>query len=572
MNNPHLNPTGLRRLSVAAIVLVLMLSALPAHAARRISRPAKPPKAPVLNRTDAGDGRSADADVPHGAVGTPATLTVSKAATGTAVGGATTGASALILYDTTGQWGWLGEAYATMTANLTSQFGSWTAKPVSEYQAGDVNRHTATIYVGSTYDEPLPTTFLDDVATSSKPVVWMYNNIWQLTSRMPTFADTYGWMWSGYDLRKVDGVTYKGVDLSRDPNNGAGIMNYATLGPDVKVLAQAKGTDGSTFPWAVRSRNLTYIGEIPFAYFNEGDRMMVFADLLFDTLAPTRSERHRALVRIEDVSPTSDPARLRAIADYLSSKKVPFSVATIAQFRDPKKVMGNSTQIRLVQRQQVVSALRYMQSKGGVIIEHGWTHQYSNLANPYNGVSGDDTEFYRVRENADKTLTWVGPVPEDSPSWVRGRLDGAAIDFLLAGFAQPKIFEFPHYTASATAYREVAKRFTTRYDRTLYFPGVLTGGTVDHSRIVGQMFPYVVKDVYGTKVLPENLGNIEPEDWFQYPKKLPADIIRDAKRNLVVRDGFASFYFHPFLDISYLKETVEGIQAAGYTFVSPTSL
>jgi uncharacterized protein YdaL len=81
-----------------------------------------------------------------------------------------------------------------------------------------------------------------------------------------------------------------------------------------------------------------------------------------------------------------------------------------------------------------------------------------------------------------------------------------------------------------------------------------------------------VRDVYGTKVLPENLGNVEPEDWHQYPKKLPADIVRDAKRNLVVRDGFASFYFHPYLNLSYLKETVEGIQAAGYTFVSATSL
>ena len=566
------SPAGLRRLAVAVLVLLLIVSALPASAAPRRGKPAKPTRAPVLSRADA--SATAESDVPHGALGAAGTLTAAAAtASGPGVNGATaTAASALVLYDSSGEWGWLGEMYATMTANLTSQFGSWTAKPVAQYQAGDIARHAATIYVGSTYDEQLPAAFLDDVAAGTKPVVWMYNNIWQLTNHLPTFADTYGWMWSGYDLRAVDGVTYKGVELSRDAGNGAGIMNYATVGDGVEVLAKAEATDGTSFPWAVRSRNLTYIGEIPFAYFNEGDRMMVFADLLFDVLAPARAERHRALVRIEDVSPNRDPAQLRAIADYLSSRKVPFAVATIPQFRDPLKVMGNATQIRLSQRAQVVSALRYMVARGGVIIEHGWTHQYSGVANPYNGVSGDDTEFYRVRENADKTLTWVGPVPEDSPAWHRARLDGAAIDFALAGFAQPKIFEFPHYTASATAYREVAKRFTTRYDRTLYFPGVLTGGTVDHSRIVGQMFPYVVRDVYGTKVLPENLGNVEPEDWFQYPKKLPADIVRDARRNRVVRDGFASFYFHPFLDISYLKETVEGVQAAGYTFVSPASL
>jgi len=82
----------------------------------------------------------------------------------------------------------------------------------------------------------------------------------------------------------------------------------------------------------------------------------------------------------------------------------------------------------------------------------------------------------------------------------------------------------------------------------------------------------VVRDVYGTKVLPENLGSIEPEPFFQFPTRFPADILADARRVRVVRDGFASFYFHPFLDIHYLKDTVDGLLAAGWTFVSPASL
>ena len=48
----------------------------------------------------------------------------------------------------------------------------------------------------------------------------------------------------------------------------------------------------------------------------------------------------------------------------------------------------------------------------------------------------------------------------------------------------------------------------------------------------------------------------------------PGDLVRAAQANLVVRDGFAAFYFHPFLDLEYLKQTVEGIQAAGYRFVN----
>jgi hypothetical protein len=71
--------------------------------------------------------------------------------------------STLVLYDTTGQWGWLGELYAIMPANLASHFGSWTAMPVASYKTGHLKQYTAAIYVGSTYDEPLPTAFLDDV-------------------------------------------------------------------------------------------------------------------------------------------------------------------------------------------------------------------------------------------------------------------------------------------------------------------------------------------------------------------------------------------------------------------------
>jgi len=155
----------------------------------------------------------------------------------------------------------------------------------------------------------------------------------------------------------------------------------------------------------------------------------------------------------------------------------------------------------------------------------------------------------------------LGSVPHDAEK-----------EFKAAKLDVPKIFEFPHYAASATDYRAVAATFTTRYERSLYFRGLLSGGTIDHSRLAGQRFSYVVRDVYGSKVLPENLGSIEPEPFFQFPMRFPEDILGDAQRVRVVRDGFASFYFHPFLDIGYLQQTVEGLQGAGWTFVSPASL
>jgi len=532
-------------------------------------KPAKDrPVQRVVPKTTTGPGRSAA--VPGGGVTTAA---VAPAATGNGAPGAGT-ASTLVLYDSTGPYAWLGEAYAMLTANLTSHFGSWTAHPVANYTTGELSSYTAVVYIGSTYDEPMPVAFLDDVTTTTKPVIWMYSNIWQLTARDPNFVAHHGFIWKQYDFSSVAQVSYHGTNLTRDANNGAGIMDHVIYDATKNtVLATATRADGSTFPWAIRSGNLTYIGEVPYAYMDHNDRYLAFADLLYDALAPTAPARHRALVRIEDVGPDADPAELRAVADYLSSRKAPFTVAVYPRYRDPKGVNngGVAEDYTLAQRPQVVSALKYMQTKGGTLLMHGYTHQYGDVANPYDGVSANDFEFYRAHIDSGNNVIYDGPPAEDNTAWATGRVNSSASAFTAVGLAKPTIFEFPHYAGSVADYKVMTTMFGTRYERGLYFPGVLTGGTPDYTRIVGQFFPYSVRDVYGAAVVPENIGNIEPDAFNNHPPRLPADLITSAKNNLAIRDGMASFFYHPYLGTAYLKTTVEGIQGLGYTFVAASA-
>ena len=483
------------------------------------------------------------------------------------------GASTLILYDTTGEHGFLGELFALVTANLAGHFGSWRAQPVSQYQAGQSSQYSATIYIGSTYDEPLPQAFLDDVYRGAKPVIWIYNNIWALTNRFPTFGGRYGWNWSQFDLSTVNQVRYKGVTLARDgARNGAGIMDFQYVdAAKATVLASAVRPDGSTFPWAVRSGNLTYIGENPFVYSGEKDRTMIFSDLLFDALDPAAGDRRRALVRLEDIHPAYDPSTFRAAVDYLNRAGVPFSFGVSPVYRDPLGIDNNGQDTTVRMRDERARQLRdmivYAQQRGGVMLYHGYTHQYESLRNPYNGVTGDDFEFYRAIENADHTLTFQGPVPADSPSWFLNRIDSGLAEFQAAGLSRPSIFEFPHYAGSHVDYTTLLQRHTARYERALYFRGHLSGGAIDYGRVIGQMFPYVVRDVYGSVVLPENIGNYEPEPFFQYPVWTVADMLDAADKNKVVRDGFASFYYHAFWGTAALRQTVEGLRSRGYTFV-----
>jgi uncharacterized protein YdaL len=472
-----------------------------------------------------------------------------------------------------------------MAANLASHFGSWTAMPVVSYTAGVLKQYTATIYIGSSYGEPVPAAFLDDVFGTTKPVIWAYDNLWQLTARYPNFFATYGWIWSGFDNSSVAEIDYPlppssrpTQKLTRYATNGAGIMNYFPVSSAVMVLGNCVRSDGTSFPWALRSPglnggSLTYIGENPLVYVTEGDRYLAFCDLLFDALAPATPTQHRALVRLEDIDPTYDPARLRQIADYLARRGVPFGFHIVPLYVDALGYRNNGIpqSIALSSRPELINAIRYMQSQGGAMICHGWTHQYDSVANPYTGASGD-CEFYRITENADHTLNYRGPVAEDSTDWAQGRFDAAASELAASGLTIPDLVTFPSYAASVGDYGVAQARFSARAERSLYFTGLLSGDAVDYTRFAGQYFPYPVLDLYNSEVLPDTLGVISPQGYHQIPPRLPAQIIADAQRNLAVRDGWASFFYNPRDDIGFLQTTVEGLQNLGYVFVDPSSI
>ena len=498
------------------------------------------------------------------------------------VGGAltVTPSGALILYDATGSYGWLGELYGIGAVTLASHFGTTVSKPVGSYVAGDLAKYKAVIYVGSTYDEPLPVAFLDDVlaSTSATQVVWIYDNIWQLANRSTGFVTKYGYNPWIFDTAAVATVTYKGTVLTRDTINGAGLMTFSPFNAAVATtLATAKRADGTTLPWAVRSSNLTYITENPFAYISHDDRYLAFCDMLFDALDPTAATRHRALVRLEDVSPEEDATAFTAIVDYLYSQAVPFSVALIPQYTDPKGYYNGgkamTTKWTDTAATAMKNAIKYASTHGGTLVMHGFTHQYSNVNNPYSGVTGDDFEFWLAHvDAATNNVVYDGKIPGDSSTWATGRINSGLSAMSKAGFVTPTIFEFPHYAGSPTDAKAIKLKFASAYHRGLFFSGGLGINPENLTHSVGLFYPYKVTDIYGWKTIPENIGNYEPEAYNNHPPRLAADLVKTATNNLVIRDGVASLFFHPYYPLSALQATVSGIKAAGYTFVSPAAL
>lgn len=519
----------------------------------------------------------------------------------------------LILHDASGPYGYLGREYAIMLRNLLGHFENAhvTILPAKSYTPGMIDAHDATFYIGSTYNEAsfIPAgsqerinyeTFVRDAATTTKTIAWINFNLWELAWAWDpawgagSFREKMGYWYYGLKNNSFNRVKYKNTELYKGVvawvNPGANLTGCFHEGgtaygcsPELNAIvvtdpakAQVKATAYSTLnpgaaeePYITRSNNFWYIGDIPFSYFSEEDRYLAFADILHDIVGIDHQQPLQAMVRLEDVSPGVDPNSLHAVMSYLETENVPFAIAGIPVFKDPNGVLsgGEPTTIAMP-RSEVARTIKPFYRKGLVsMVAHGYTHQFGDLNNPYNGLTGDDFEFYRVTMNEDFSLNFLGGVPGDSRQWAKNRMASAKYELLKSGFTA-FAWEAPHYFATEVDYLGIRDIYPTHYGRMVYFNNQGPAG-----RHIGQFFPYVIQsDYYGYRQIPENMGNIEPEPFLGYRPLFPADLIRHAEKMKVVRDGVASFFYHPYLGTDYLKEVIQGLKGMGYEFIAPCSL
>lgn len=504
------------------------------------------------------------------------------------------GTGTLVLYDDEASNARNAEMYAIAAGNLATHFGMTETKALDEYTAGELAKYDGAVYVGTDYQTDVPDAFITDVLKGDTDVMWLGENLSQLAPEgtEAKFEATYGWNpheTETVDSTKIDQLSYDDAELTRYDGEKSARTVEAPIIVDhelVDVVASGSSAEGDEdHPWVVRSGNLTHVVELPYHYIDRNELYLIYADLYYDMLAPDTEKSQRAAVRLEDVNAESSPEQLRAIADYLYAEDVPFQVAVIPIMIDRTPDGDDFYGLSLLDAPEVVEALKYMQRRGGTLIQHGTTHQYGAAQNPYSGRSGDDYEFYGYGCATSEEPPYEWEECEDS-SWVRkktllpndavedhqARLEHGRQIMIDAGLGEPDIFETPHYTASVNAYVAMAEEYDARYEQVEYYSGMLSGGEFTPEDSYGQIFPYSVHDIYGTTVYPENLQNPTEKPQNNHPARPPQEIIDRAEANLAVTESTASFYFHPFLDIEYLEEIVEGIKELDYEFVPVTEL
>ncbi|MCX6138407.1 MAG: DUF2334 domain-containing protein [Ignavibacteriales bacterium] len=414
---------------------------------------------------------------------------------------------------------------------------SLTLKGASQYQAHELNNYDFVFYAGFNPVNHISERFAEDVFAASKPVFWISTGMYEFSHRMNT-AKKFGFTVASIDSAMEFSQVRAGKDVY-DREEMTTSLVQITNRSLVQVLATAYSPKKKKeTPYIIRSGNLTYIADSPFAYTAGSDRYLYFADMLHDVLGEQHEEMHGAMIRIEDVDVFENPDQLREIADILSAKGIPFMVGVIPFYVNPTQ----GIRLSLSDRPELVDALQYMVRNGGTIVMHGVTHQYK-------GTTAVDFEFWDESTNK--------PIKEETAEGDARKLESGIQEFMKNGL-YPLVWETPHYTASFTLYKTAAKYFSAACEQRLAIEDA------DFS----QFFPYIIKkDLFGQTIFPENLGYIPLNPNFEESRGYVQTILRNAKTMLRVRDGIATCFFHPFLNLDLLRELADGLQSLGFTFI-----
>jgi len=436
----------------------------------------------------------------------------------------------LVLYDREG-----GKNDALQVGALLGHFNvEVSMEPLDNYSTGNGDPYDVIFYVGVLSQAELPYSFVEDVLHSSKTICWLGSNI----DRVLLDADVskeLGIEYVGVEKNRFTDVHYKGESLvKKDPWITVINISDSRL---CEVLATA-GDGIKEVPYAVRSgRRLWYFADVPTSHAVEGGRFLIFADLLHDILSEPHDSPPLAMVRIEDIHPLTDPQSLRKIADFLHSQDVPFYLSVVPFYVFPEE----NTYVSLQEKPELVEAVRYSIRMGGCVVMHGITHQRF-------GETTSDYEFWDPLNDR--------PPEGENQEFVRKRMERGLREFWSAGI-YPLIWETPHYAGSQNLYRLVGTLFSLSMERRQSMDKLGTD----------QYFPYfIVADGQGQMILPENLGYVPADD------QDPEIILKPARKMKVVRDGIASFFFHPFVELNVLKTIVRTLKKESFQFTTVADL
>jgi len=385
----------------------------------------------------------------------------------------------------------------------------------------------------------LPTDFLKAINNFKGHLIVFGKNAEQL----PRFEK---WQFFGtQSLRTLDGEP-----LSK-------LINIEYVKPPKGSEVLVEGANLNTkYPVIVKAGKTSFIAKSNFI----SDDNYILSRELFSLLDLQEPEKHLAYIRLEDISPISDPKLVKETGEYLAEKGIPFYMALIPVYVNSE----TGEQVQLKDSKKLVKVLQHLQSLGGMVIAHGYTHTYRHTETgegfefwdsinnqKISSISASD-EPIKMKKRSDFSVEkayqqYLGSIDEIEKKYIEDKMEHS-IEKLTELKLYPISFEAPHYAMSSTGYDIIAKQFTSMF-------GQIQLSDDTWKRMAVPLMISKPSLLSGMTLYPETIGFIDPNS----PDPLK-DMEEQINKVQQVPGSVIGGFYHPYLGMEYLPEMVSLIE------------
>lgn len=425
----------------------------------------------------------------------------------------------------------------TLVGEFTDQS---TIVKEEDFNPKDIGKYTHVIYYGGV-EKKLSQELVQAIKRYQKPLYFMGHNAEQLGERFSFLAIHEEVLITKVEATKTNKVY---------PLESKRTVFDITIEPETSILLKGYKESGNSIPILVENNKDFYFSGQTF-YNPFGKEVAESLTHFFDS---TKKENIRYL-RLEDIHPKTNANQLQEQAEYLKEKDIPYMVSVIPVHFSK----GKAT--HLSDSPQLVKTLRYMQDNKGSIVMHGYKHQYRH------NETGEGFEFWDVDNNRPIYQHQDEEIKEEKDFSSKEEFDAyivkgekfeknyienaltKGIQELTAHKLYPLAFEAPHYAISQNGYKILSNHFST-------YSGELQLTDSDWESTYAPPFKSKPSFLHGMTLYPETLG------YTQEGNDEAVQLMKDEiNSNKGMTKAYFSAFYHPYLGLEGLKETVESLEA-----------
>jgi len=328
-----------------------------------------------------------------------------------------------------------------------------------------------------------------------------------------------------------------------------------TLKEGVDILIEGKKSgESASYPVMIQKNN-HYFYSIDTIW---ADEVVLFGEVLHDIFGVTHEDEHPAYIRLEDVHPLVDPKNVEEIANVLKEKEIPYMIAVIPVYTDPK----TGEEFHFSDSPKLLKLLKKMQKNGASIVLHGYTHQFRS------SETGEGFEFWDVESNtpiyapADVSITlkeeddfdskaayelYLNELKAFEKQYIDEKLTKGIQELVNYGL-YPLAFEAPHYTMSQNGYKVASEYFSTYVGQTQLS---------DKDWEIMDSTPYITSPSFlnGMELLPETIGYVDPDN-----TQAILEMMDNAERMSQTKDGVIAGFYHPYLGVEGFEQLLKEME------------